>query len=189
MKTCKACGAPINGDSLNESERKLYAIQRENAPTEAFSDTEEICDQCRIECTRLTRILELQKKPLTGREEVEIQLEHQALVARMSDQELEAHILDLDRKLAAFRIKAIDARRERADRERTKYAKFTPEEIEKIKAEQRLKRVRADSPEVKAAKSKREAAIEAMVKLGVSRDDAEKWFVEATQVVKGAKSV
>jgi hypothetical protein len=75
------------------------------------------------------------------------------------------------------------------DRERTKYAKFTPEEIEKIKAEQRLKRVKADSPELKAAKSKREAAIQAMVKLGASRADAEKWFVEATNVVKGTKNV
>jgi hypothetical protein len=169
MKTCKACGAAIDTASDN--------------------GTEEICDQCRVECTRLTRNLELQKKPLTGREEVEIQLEHQALVAHMSDEELEAHIVDLDRKLAAFRIKAMDARRERAERERTKYAKFSPEEIEKIKAEQRLKRVRADSPEVKAAKSKREAAIEAMVKLGVSRADAEKWFIEATQAVKGPKNV
>jgi hypothetical protein len=169
MKTCKACGAVIDA-ALTD-------------------DSEEICGQCSVECTRLTHILELQKRPLTGREEVEIRLEHQSLVASMSDEELEAHIIDLDRKLAAFRIKALDARRERMDRERTKYAKFTPEEIEKIKAEQRLKRVKADSPELKAAKSKREAAIQAMIKLGASRADAEKWFVEATNVAKGTKNV
>ena len=95
MNTCKACGAVLDFETENGA----------------------ICDQCRIECTRLTHLIEETKRPLTGREEVEIQLEHQALVKNMTDEELEAHILDLDKKIASFRIKAMDARRERAERE------------------------------------------------------------------------
>ena len=161
MNTCKSCGAVLDFETENGA----------------------ICDQCRIECTRLTHLLEETKRPLTGREEVEIQLEHQALVKNMTDEELEAHILDLDRKIASFRIKAMDARRERAERERVKFAQFTPEEIENFKREQALKKTKKVD---KIAETKRNSAIEAMVnKLGISREDAEKWFIKATEVAKG----
>lgn len=204
MRLCKACRCPLEPEvkTSEEEERESrmfvsaftaeiaqqqaveYILNRENAPPESFVDVAELCDQCRIECTRLTRILELPQRTLTGREEVEIIVEHQALVVRMSDEELEAHITDLDRKVAAFRVKAIDARRERSERERIKYAKFSPEEIERLKAEQRMKKIKRAQPDTKVSSNKREAAIQSMVKCGVPREAAEKWYQDAVRTTK-----
>lgn len=132
-----------------------------------------VCEACKEQAVadlrRIPTIQSLDRPILEGREIVELTLQYDAQVALMSLEQIEAHILDCRKKIEMLKLAAIAGSRGRALKLKESMAKYTPEELAEFRAN-----ARNAGKSKKHAMSKDEKLIQQAMKMGLSREAAEK---------------